>query len=79
MPREMIFGLLRHLLTLAGGVLVTRGYFDEAMLQTVIGAIIAMVTAGWSVVEKQKTPQLPSETKAQAASRTGKFPDSPPM
>lgn len=73
MPREMIFSLVRHLLTLAGGILISKGWFDAAVLEQVIGAVIAMASAGWSHIEKQKTPQLPSETKTQAAARTGKY------
>ena len=54
---EVLAGLLRHLLTFGGGFLVTKGIFDEATLQTVIGAIITLGGAVWSVVQKQTLPK----------------------
>lgn len=39
---EKIKGLLRHILTFAGSVLVTKGVIDEAMLTEVVGAIITL-------------------------------------
>lgn len=53
MSRDMILGLLRHVLTLLGGVLVARGYTDDATMQTVAGAVVTLGGAVWSMLDKR--------------------------
>jgi len=47
-------GLIRHGLTFVGGVLVSKGYIDEAVLQEVIGAIMTLGGFVWSYLDKKK-------------------------
>ncbi len=52
MNMEMVFGLLRHVLTFGGGWMVAQGYFDEATIQEVVGAVMTIVGALWSMRHK---------------------------
>jgi hypothetical protein len=54
MTLEMWLGIARHLLTALGGVLVTKGWADEASVQAGIGALITIGGVAWSVVAKKK-------------------------
>lgn len=48
-------GLIRHGLTMAGSVLVTKGYTDSTALEAIIGGIMAVVALCWSYWAKQAT------------------------
>lgn len=52
---EKIKGLVRHALTVAGTVLVTKGVIDEAMLTEVVGAVITLTSFVWSFISKKET------------------------
>jgi hypothetical protein len=54
MTKEQIFGVVRHILTFAGGFLVVKGYFDEAILNELIGGTIALAGTVWSIIDKNK-------------------------
>lgn len=54
MTFEMVAGLIRHLLTFGGGYLVTKGYFDDATMQSVVGAAMTLIGAAWSIWAKPK-------------------------
>jgi hypothetical protein len=54
MTREQILGIARHLLTTVGGALVAKGVLDDATLTEVVGAVIAVAGAVWSVLSKKK-------------------------
>jgi hypothetical protein len=54
MTKEQIFGIARHILTFAGGFLVVKGYFDEAILNELIGGTIALAGTIWSIIDKNK-------------------------
>ena len=47
-------GIVRHILTAGGGVLVSKGVLTDGMLETGIGAIIAIAGVIWSAVAKKK-------------------------
>jgi len=51
---EKIKGLVRHALTVAGTVLVTKGVIDEAMLTEVVGAVITLTSFVWSFISKKE-------------------------
>lgn len=55
MDSAVIGGIVRTILASVGGVLVTKGYVDDATLQACIGAVITLGTGIWSVVQKKKT------------------------
>ena len=54
MRKEQVLGILRHSLTFIGGLLVMKGLVDETTATEIIGGIITLVGAIWSVVEKVK-------------------------
>jgi len=54
MLNPTVAGLLRHILTTAGGVLVAKGTLDEAMLQALVGALVTIAGVAWSIVEKKR-------------------------
>jgi hypothetical protein len=54
MTKEQIFGIARHILTFVGGILIVKGYFDEEMLNELIGGAIALAGTIWSVIDKNK-------------------------
>lgn len=54
MIQQIVFGILRHLLTAGGGILITRGVTDAAGVETLVGSIIAIAGVLWSATHKVK-------------------------
>lgn len=54
MNGTQIGGIVRHLITTFGGVLVTNGYIDGGMLEAGAGAIAVLIGIGWSIYAKKK-------------------------
>jgi hypothetical protein len=52
MKQQIVFAIVRHLLTALGGVLVTRGTLDHAGLETVVGALMSILGVLWTVTHK---------------------------
>lgn len=44
--------IIRHLLTMIGAVLVSRGLLDASTTETVVGSLIAATSLVWSYMEK---------------------------
>lgn len=53
MSKEKVFGVIRHVLTFVGGGLVLLGYSDDAMVQELIGGVMALVGTVWSILDKK--------------------------
>lgn len=53
MSNSVVGGIVRTVLASAGGILVTKGYVDDATLQAIIGAAITLGTGVWSIVQKK--------------------------
>jgi hypothetical protein len=51
--REQVLGIVRHVLTFAGGIVVAKGIADEATVTEVIGGVITLIGAIWSIVAKK--------------------------
>jgi hypothetical protein len=49
MNSDQILGIVRHVLTAAGGILVSKGYVDDANLQLTVGALATIIGVVWSV------------------------------
>ena len=60
MNKEQILGIIRHVLTFAGGFLVVSGKIDESTLTEGVGAALALVGILWSIIDKH-TPNNGSE------------------
>lgn len=54
MNQDQILGLVRHLITFAGGILVAKGLASEATSQELIGSFMSLVGIVWSIVSKKK-------------------------
>lgn len=53
MDKEKVLGVVRHVLTFVGGVLVANGFFDDQIAQEIIGAVMTLTGAIWSVIAKK--------------------------
>jgi hypothetical protein len=54
MNKEQVLGIVRHVLTFGGGLLLAKGYADEAIVQELVGGLVAVVGGIWSVIAKIK-------------------------
>jgi len=54
LTKEQILGILRHVLTFGGGILIMKGIVDEGLWAEITGGVITLVGSVWSVVEKNK-------------------------
>ena len=54
MNKELILGVVRHVLTFAGGFLITKGIIDEALSQEIIGGVVSLVGLVWSIWTKKQ-------------------------
>lgn len=52
MGQQIILGLVRHALTIAGGYLVARGV-DGATVEAIIGGVTAAAGLAWSAWDKR--------------------------
>lgn len=52
--KDQLLGIIRHVLTFVGGIIVAKGIIDEALLQEVVGGLMTIVGGVWSVVSKNK-------------------------
>ena len=50
-----ISGVIRHIITTAGGALVTQGVIDSEGLNTVAGAVVVIIGVVWSLIAKKKS------------------------
>lgn len=51
---EQFWSLVRTLLQTAGAALVTRGYLDDGSMQIVVGALMTLITTGYSLYIRRK-------------------------
>jgi hypothetical protein len=51
---EQFWSLVRTLLQTAGAALVTRGYLDDGSSQVVVGALMTLITTGYSLYIRRK-------------------------
>jgi len=54
MKKEQIIGIIRHVLTFVGGIVVAKGFADETIIMGLIGGVITLVGGIWSIVSKIK-------------------------
>lgn len=51
--QEKVLGIIRHLLTFAGGFVVAKGWIDDSSVQEIIGALATLIGSVWSVAAKK--------------------------
>lgn len=54
LTKEQLKGIVRHTLTFVGGILVLKGYLDEALVTEIVGAGVTLTGAIWSIIQKNK-------------------------
>jgi hypothetical protein len=54
MKKEKTLGVVRHVLTFVGGIVVMKGFASDSTVQEIIGTALTLVGSIWSVVSKQK-------------------------
>ena len=53
MKKETL-GIIRHLLTFGGGYLVAQHWIDPALMPELVGAIMTIIGAIWSITSPEK-------------------------
>jgi hypothetical protein len=51
---EKTLGVIRHVLTFVGGILVSQGLLSEGLTSEIIGGVITIAGTVWSIVAKFK-------------------------
>jgi hypothetical protein len=52
--KEQVMGIVRHTLTFIGGIVVMKGLVDETVVTEVIGGVMTLVGAVWSILDKKE-------------------------
>jgi hypothetical protein len=52
---DQFSGVVRHVLTIAAGVLIQRGVLDESSAEAIVGGVIAILGVAWSWRSKKPT------------------------
>jgi hypothetical protein len=50
--KERTLGIVRHLLTAAGGIAIAYGYGDDAAMAELVGTLMTTIGVVWSFVAK---------------------------
>ena len=53
LTKEQVLGIVRHVLTFAGGIVVMKGWADESVVTEITGGVMTLVGAIWSIVAKR--------------------------
>jgi hypothetical protein len=53
LTKEQVLGIIRHALTFVGGVFVMRGLVDETIVTEIVGGVVTLTGAIWSIVAKK--------------------------
>lgn len=75
LPAEMVLSFIRHVLTAIGGVLIARGTVSADLFESILGAIMAIFSALWGVMQKiqsANTTKASVATAAVASAEAGK-------
>ena len=51
---DKILGIIRHVLTLGGGIIIAQGLAEESLVTEIIGGLIAAIGGVWSILSKKK-------------------------
>jgi len=54
MTRDQFLGIVRHVLTFAGGYLVAKGVLDESLFLEITSAAVSLAGLAWSLISKKK-------------------------
>lgn len=65
MNKEQVLGIIRHILTAVGVILVYKGIADDGTILAVIGAVTSAVAGIWSLFDKTEANVLERARKIQ--------------
>ena len=54
LTKEQVMGIVRHSLTFIGGIVVAKGYIDNATVTEIVGSVVTLAGAVWSIINKNK-------------------------
>jgi len=54
MIKEQVMGIIRHILTFVGGIVVMKGLVDDALVMEITGGVLTLISGIWSLVSKIK-------------------------
>lgn len=54
MNKDTLLGLVRHVLTFAGGFAVAKGWTDTVGLETIVGGLVTVIGGVWSAWDKRQ-------------------------
>jgi hypothetical protein len=54
MKKEVLLGIVRHVLTFGGGILVAKGLVEESLVQELGGSLVTLIGGIWSILQKKK-------------------------
>lgn len=52
MNKEQKLGVIRHVLTFVGGILLAKGLVDESLMTDLVASIMVIIGGVWSVASK---------------------------
>lgn len=52
MNKAALLGIVRHVLTFAGGYIAAKGIADQALVNEAIGAVMTLIGIAWSIKDK---------------------------
>jgi hypothetical protein len=53
MKKDQVLGIIRHILTFAGGIVVAKGVVEQEIIQEVSGSLVTLIGAIWSILSKK--------------------------
>ena len=53
LTKEQVLGIVRHALTFVGGIFVMKGVIDDTTLAEIVGGVMTLTGAVWSVLDKK--------------------------
>ena len=53
LSKEQIMGIIRHALTFVGGIVVMKGLVDETIVTEIVGGVMTLTGAIWSIIVKK--------------------------
>jgi fatty acid desaturase len=59
MMNDQVSGVVRHVLTIAAGVLIQRGVLDESSAEAIVGGVIAILGVVWSWRSEKTDSMMP--------------------
>ena len=58
LTKEQIMGIVRHVLTFVGGIVVAKGFASEELTMEITGGVMTLVGGVWSIISKNKTKEI---------------------